>query len=69
MHAPLAWRKSRASGTGNCVEVAMAGDGLVHVRDSKAVPSGPQLAFTQAEWVAFVAGVEAGEFSLSALKP
>lgn len=53
------WRKSSASGTGNCVEVR-CGD-TVRVRDSKD-PSGPVLTFTLAEWSAFLAGVRAGEF-------
>lgn len=63
----LAWRKSRASGTGNCVEVARRG-GMVFVRDSKVAPQGPALAFTSSEWNAFLAGVSAGEFSLTALE-
>jgi hypothetical protein len=34
---------------------------MVLVRDSKD-PAGPRLAFTAAEWVAFLAGVKACEF-------
>jgi hypothetical protein len=56
------WRKSRRSGGGdNCVEVAIAGDGTVGVRDSKD-PAGPVLEFTLAEWAAFTGGVQDGEF-------
>ena len=57
-----AFRKSTfsASGGANCVEVAF-GPQDVHVRDSKD-PDGPKLTFTPAEWSAFVAGVNAGEF-------
>lgn len=56
----LAWRKSRASGTGNCVQVAVKGDQVV-VRDSKD-PDGPVLAFTATEWDCFLIGVREGEF-------
>jgi hypothetical protein len=57
------WRKSTFSGSngGQCVEVASNLPGIVAVRDSKN-PDGPALVFTPAEWQAFVAGVQAGEF-------
>jgi hypothetical protein len=42
------------------VEVAQVGDQYL-VRDSKN-PEQAALTFTAAEWTAFVAGVEAGEF-------
>lgn len=55
------WRKSSHSGNGgNCVEVAMVGDG-VGVRDSKQ-PGGAVLAFAAAPWRAFILGVKNGEF-------
>lgn len=56
------WRKSTRSGpnTDNCVEVAFV-EGVVAVRDSKS-PAGPALVFTVAEWDAFVAGAQGGEF-------
>lgn len=59
------WRKSSYSGTngGNCVEVAHNLPGAVAVRDSKD-PDGPKLAFGPDEWLAFTAGVKAGEFFL-----
>jgi len=48
------WRKSSySSGTGNCVEVAVA-DGSVRVRDSKRQGHGPVLEFSPAEWAAFL---------------
>jgi hypothetical protein len=49
------WRKSSrsTSGGGNCVEVACV-DRVVLVRDSKAVPTGPELRFSAEEWVGFV---------------
>ncbi|MCM3882224.1 DUF397 domain-containing protein [Frankia sp. R82] len=61
--APLNWRKSSYSGGtgGNCVEVATLPDGGRAVRDSKN-PDGPALHFTPAEWAAFLAGAQDGEF-------
>ncbi|GAA2521405.1 DUF397 domain-containing protein [Pilimelia columellifera] len=62
-----AWRKSQRSGNGgNCVEVAdnlLAREGRVFVRDSKE-PDAGTLAFTRAEWTAFIGGVRDGEFDL-----
>jgi hypothetical protein len=56
------WRKaSMSNGSGACVELALAADGGVLVRDSKD-RSGPILRFTHAEWEAFVDGVRKGEF-------
>jgi hypothetical protein len=49
-----AWRKASASGSGNCVEVAVNLPGVVAVRDSKD-PHGPTLTFTPAAWDAFTA--------------
>ena len=59
------WRTSSYSSAngGNCVEVASNLPGVVAVRDSKA-PAGPALAFTSAQWQAFVAGVKTGHFGL-----
>jgi hypothetical protein len=56
------WKKSSHSTTGDCVEVRRE-RGVIQVRDSKC-PRGPVLEFTDSEWLAFVAGVTAGEFSL-----
>ncbi|MEV6859907.1 DUF397 domain-containing protein [Streptosporangium subroseum] len=72
------WRKSSLSGGsgGDCVEVAVVPghpdlaahkvgeDELYLVRDSKD-PDGSKLAFTSAEWDAFLAGVKLGEFDLT----
>jgi hypothetical protein len=59
----LTWRKSTfSSGSGGaCVEVAELSDGGRAVRHSKN-PTGPAIAYTAAEWDAFLAGVKAGEF-------
>ena len=64
---PLAWRKSSASAQGNCVEVAVDG-GKVLLRDTKQHGTGPVLAFTEAEWSAFLVGVDAREFTLDAMR-
>jgi hypothetical protein len=63
--AGLSWRTSSYSNGagGMCVEVAPVGTGMV-VRDSKN-PTGPVLAFSAAEWDAFLAGAQNGEFNLS----
>jgi uncharacterized protein DUF397 len=58
-----AWRKSSYSqgNGGECVEWAhqASASGHVAVRDSKD-PTGPRLAFTTAEWSAFIAAVKDG---------
>lgn len=63
--AGLTWRKSSFSGdqgdSTGCVEVALLPDGGVALRDSKDPTLAPHR-YTAAEWVAFVAGVRAGEF-------
>jgi hypothetical protein len=60
------WRKSSYSGSngGGCVEVTQLPAAVLAVRDSKD-PDGPKLAFSPADWLAFVTGVKAGEFDLS----
>jgi len=57
------WSTSTFSGQdiGNCVEVAFV-PGWIGVRDTKQHGRGPVLAFTPAEWDAFLAGVRGGEF-------
>ena len=58
----MEWIKSSFSfANGNCVEVAPLPGGGAAVRDSKD-PASPVLAFTAAEWEAFLGGVKAGEF-------
>jgi hypothetical protein len=57
----IVWRKSSASTTDECVEVAFLHDAVL-VRRSRE-PAGPTLQFSRAEWAAFVAGVRNGEFS------
>lgn len=55
----VAFARSTFCGSNACVEVGFDGD-LVLVRDSK--QPGTELVFFPDEWVAFVAGVKAGEF-------
>lgn len=64
----VTWRKSRRSGNGSdCVEVAIVdaaqtdAERLFLIRDSKD-PDGAVLAFTSAEWHAFIGGVKVGKF-------
>jgi len=62
MSDSMVWKKSSASDSGNCVEVAMHGPWIL-LRDSKD-PAGPRLRFNAAEWSAFLAGVRCDEFDL-----
>lgn len=58
------WTKSSFSANSSeCVEVLIGDLGQVLVRDTKTREDGI-LAFTQAEWHAFVQGVKEGEFDL-----
>jgi Domain of unknown function (DUF397) len=58
--AGIVWRKSTASVTGDCVEVAFVGESVLlrHSRES----SGRVLTFSLPEWTAFLTGVHLGEF-------
>jgi hypothetical protein len=56
----VVWRKSTKSGGSNCLQLAFVHD-FILVRDSKD-PSGPTLRFNRSEWLAFTAGLLAGEF-------
>ena len=60
----LGWRKSSASATENCVEVAF-GPEAVYLRHSGRNHE-PVLQFQYQEWAAFLAGVRNGEFELPA---
>jgi hypothetical protein len=62
----LSWRKSTASGTGDCVEVAVSSESVL-VRDSKQSPSNI-LKFSSCEWRVFVSGARAGIFDLGSLE-
>ena len=55
----LVWRKSTKSGSANCLEIAVDGEGRVLLRDSKD-PEGPTLAFEREIFQQFVAGLKAG---------
>lgn len=57
------WTTSSFCDYNGCVEVGQLADGHVAVRDTKD-RSQAALIFTPAEWIAFVAGVQAGEFDL-----
>ncbi|MFD2767822.1 DUF397 domain-containing protein [Micromonospora eburnea] len=56
------WQRAEGDTTEGAVEVAFVDD-LIGMRNS-AEPDGPVLVFTQAEWDAFVAGAQDGEFDL-----
>jgi hypothetical protein len=56
------WQRAEGDTSEAAVEVAFV-DELIGMRNS-AEPDGPVLVFTQAEWDAFVAGAEDGEFDL-----
>lgn len=58
------WFKSSFSTLTNCVETQLYADGSVDVRNSND-PQGPVVRFTKAEWAAFVAGAENGEFTFA----
>jgi hypothetical protein len=59
------WRKSsRSSGGGNCVEVAIAPNGPIGVRDSKDT-DGAVLTFSPAAWMAFITRLRNGDLQLS----
>lgn len=69
------WRKSsRCGSSSECVEVTVtydasaaphkAGSGKLYLMRNSKDPGGPVLAFTEAEWEAFVLGVKDGEFDL-----
>jgi len=56
------WRKSRRSNSnGNCVEIAVADDGGIAVRNSR-FTRGPALVYTRAEIQAFILGAKDGDF-------
>ncbi|MET8351971.1 MULTISPECIES: DUF397 domain-containing protein [unclassified Micromonospora] len=56
------WQRADGDTSDSAVEVAFV-DELIGMRNS-AQPEGPVLVFTQAEWDAFVAGAQDGEFDL-----
>ncbi|MER7708471.1 DUF397 domain-containing protein [Kitasatospora sp. NPDC097605] len=67
-HSPVSsdlrvqWKKARASDPNdNCVECGEL-EGAIMVRDSKD-PHGPALAFTGDAWQAFVASINADDFT------
>jgi hypothetical protein len=55
------WSKSSFCQAGECAELAVADDGEIVLRSSRAPADVVRL--TAAEWQAFVAGIKAGEFS------
>jgi Domain of unknown function (DUF397) len=64
---PPSWRKSSASASGDCVEVAFS-SGLILVRDSKS--KYPRtLKFAPSRWQAFLSDMRAGEFDIDDPNP
>ena len=65
----IAWHISTRSASqgGNCVEAGPLADGTgrVAVRHSRQ-PDGAVIVYTRAEWAAFLAGAQAGEFDFLA---
>ncbi|WP_027344759.1 DUF397 domain-containing protein [Hamadaea tsunoensis] len=59
---PQDWQRSRRCDSGSCLEVAYT-NGEVWVRNSNQ-PDGPRLAFSRAEWEAFLGGVADGQFRI-----
>lgn len=57
------WVRSSFCDSGTCLEVKNE-DGYFHVRSNVNGATSPALAFTPAEWEAFIAGVKNGEFDL-----
>lgn len=57
------WITSRFCNNSACVQVAHLPSGMVAIRDSKETTKEAHV-FTRDEWVAFVAGVKAGDFDL-----
>ena len=49
----LRWRKSTASTSGNCVEVACDANSEIFIRDSKD-PNGPVLSLSSSQWTEFL---------------
>ncbi len=56
----VAWRISKRSGGGDCIEVAFV-DGSVAFRHSRR-PDQEVILYSVSEWRAFLAGVKEGEF-------
>ncbi|MBL1080094.1 DUF397 domain-containing protein [Nocardia sp. 2] len=56
----LTWRRAKCE-AGHCVEVAVAPESQVAVRDSKSPETG-MLMFTATQWTEFLGGVGRGEF-------
>ncbi len=64
MTAPGGWRRSSHCAAGDCVEFFQFGDGVVGIRNPRNSHGFAML--TDAEgWMAFVAGVKAGEFDVA----
>ena len=59
--ADLHWRRSSLCASSSCIEVAALGGGGVAVRGSN--PQGDTvITYSRDEWLAFIAGVKAGDF-------
>jgi hypothetical protein len=62
---PRNWRRSSASGSTNCLEVAFTDD-KVFIRNS---PHEEIVSCSLTEWTAFVMGVRVGEFDVDTAHP
>jgi hypothetical protein len=56
------WRSSTYCAASTCVEVALTGDGVTLVRDSKDL-SIPPLVFSDRAWGAFIRRIQSDEFA------
>ncbi|GLZ00761.1 DUF397 domain-containing protein [Actinoplanes sp. NBRC 103695] len=54
-------KSSKSTGTGNCVEIGVADDGTVAIRDSKD-PTGPVLELTPSAFGQFLVAIRTGVF-------
>ncbi|MGQ0480017.1 MAG: DUF397 domain-containing protein [Pseudonocardia sp.] len=62
------FRRSSFCSNGMCVEVAALPGGDIAIRDSKDGDDAPVLRFTADEWIAFLRGAAAGEFTPESLR-
>ncbi|MEV6350568.1 DUF397 domain-containing protein [Actinoplanes sp. NPDC051851] len=59
--AALSWRIAKKSANANCVQVARDASGTIYFRNSRK-PDDAMIAYTPAEFDAFIDGIKHGEF-------